>query len=585
MFHCFRQARHLTCSGTNYTLKLPTSLGALSIPQLGGSLTLNGRDSKIHVTGYVVGNYTIQYSTAEVFTWHADAQKTVMVVYGGPGEQHEMSIAGMRPTSFLEGLPDLVAANRGGDTILNWKTSSTRHIVQVDQNFYIHLIDRNSAYNYWVLDLPRSASSNHTVANIQANNVIVRAGYLMRTASVTGTTMALTGDLNATVPLDVISGAPMGLTSLTFNGKSLLFTQDKSGMVSAQLTYTAPAVLLPIFSTFDWKYVDSLPEIQSNYDDSAWPNANLSFTYNTYRKLSTPMSLYSSDYGFHTGSLIYRGRFTATGSETTLTLSTQGGSAYGHSVWLNNQFVGSWAGNDRTTARSMIHNLGKVTAGQNIITVLIDHMGDDENWRAGDSGFKNPRGILNYTLSGHSQSDVSWKLTGNIGGEAYVDKSRGPLNEGAMYAERQGYHLPDAPTSSWASRTPSTGLTNAGVGFFATSFDLNIPTGYDIPMSFTFQNTTTGAATVTNYRVQLYVNGYQFGEMVSNVGPQTSFPVPEGILNYHGKNYLAMTLWSLDAVGAKVSNFSLVATGYVQTALAAVKPAIQVPYVARPFAY
>jgi len=527
----------------------------------------------------------LQYSTAEVFTWHADAQKTVLVVYGGPGEQHEISIAGMHSTSFIEGSADVVPANRGGDTVINWKTSPTRRIVQVDQNMYIHLLDRNSAYNYWVLDLPPNASSNYTVANIQMNNVIVRAGYLMRTASVTGTTMALTGDLNATVPLEVISGAPAGLTSLTFNGKSLSFSQDKSSVATAQLTYTAPNVQLPNLGNLDWRYIDSLPEIQSNYDDRAWPSANLTFTYNTYRNLSTPTSLYSSDYGFHTGSLIYRGRFTATGHETTLTLSIQGGSAYGHSVWLNNQFVGSWVGNDRTSTRSMNHNLGNVTAGQNIITVLIDHMGDDENWRAGDSGFKNPRGILNYTLSGHSQSDVAWKLTGNIGGEAYADKSRGPLNEGAMYAERQGYHLPAAPTSSWASRTPATGITNAGVGFFATSFDLNMPTGYDIPLSFTFQNTTTSTATVTNYRVQLFVNGYQFGEMVSNVGPQTSFPVPEGILNYHGRNYLAMTLWSLDAVGAKVSSFSLVATGYVQTAYGAVTPALQVPYLARPFAY
>ena len=63
-------------------------------------------------------------------------------------------------------------------------------------------------------------------------------------------------------------------------------------------------------------------------------------------------------------------------------------------------------------------------------------MGDYENWRAGDSGIKNPRGILNYTLSGHPQSDVTRKLTGNIGGEVFADKSRGPLNEGAIYVER-----------------------------------------------------------------------------------------------------------------------------------------------------
>jgi hypothetical protein len=52
---------------------------------------------------------------------------------------------------------------------------------------------------------------------------------------------------------------------------------------------------------------------------------------------------------------------------------------------------------------------------------------------------------------------------------------------------------------------------------------------------------------------------------VHNLGPQTAFPVPEGILNYHGINYIALTLWSLGGEGAKVE-IGLVATGLVQSA-------------------
>ena len=74
-----------TYFGSLHRSQSPTtpSLGALGIPQLSGSLTLNGRDSKIHVNGYDVGQYMLQYSTAEVFTWHAHAKQTVLVVYSG----------------------------------------------------------------------------------------------------------------------------------------------------------------------------------------------------------------------------------------------------------------------------------------------------------------------------------------------------------------------------------------------------------------------------------------------------------------------------------------------------------------------
>jgi hypothetical protein len=59
---------------------------------------------------------------------------------------------------------------------------------------------------------------------------------------------------------------------------------------------------------------------------------------------------------------------------------------------------------------------------------------------------------------------------------------------------------------------------------------------------------------------------------VNNLGPQTTFPVPEGILNYNGNNTVALTLWSLDASGARLRGFDLVVSrmiksGYTKPAL------------------
>jgi hypothetical protein len=397
---------------------------------------------------------------------------------------------------------------------------------------------------------------------------------------VDSTTLALTGDLNGTTPVEIYGGAPSGLTSLTFNGQDVDFTTSKEGVVSATVDYPRPKFAVPQLQDLEWKYIDSLPEAQSSYDDSTWQTADLKKTYNTLRPLTTPVSLYSSDYGFHTGTLLYRGTFTATGNESTLYLSTQGGSAFGFSAWIGDQFLGSWRGYDAGVSGNITVTVPNLTAGKKYtITVVVDNQGLDQNWTIGTETMKNPRGILDYKLSGHAQSDVTWKLTGNLGGEDYVDISRGPLNEGGLFVERQGLHQPGALSANagWKeSKGPvADGIPAPGIGFFATEFDLNMPSGYDIPLSFTFSNSTsaniTAGSSVPAYRVQLYVNGWQFGKFVNNVGPQTVYPVPEGILNYHGTNYLGVSLWGLDGGATKVQGLELTVDGLVWSGRGEVK--------------
>jgi hypothetical protein len=435
-----------------------------------------------------------------------------------------------------------------------------------DRLYDLHNTDRYEAFNYWAIDQAPHDNSNP---------IILKGGYLTRTAKVTGNTLALTGDLNATTAIDILGGAT-NITTLTFNNQTIPITATPSGVLTATIPFTRPAISIPQLSTLSWKYLDALPEIQPNYDDSAWPKADLAKTYNSLRPLNTPTSLYASDYGFHTGSLIYRGTFTATGTEKTLSILTQGGSAFGASAWLDSTFLSSFRGFDAALNGTISASLATLTPGQKYtITVVIDHMGLDENWTIGTESMKNPRGILNYTLDGHAQSDIAWKLTGNLGGEDYKDVTRGPLNEGAFYPERMGFHLPGAFTSPSVPFKPTSGPvlsglpTSPGIAFFATEFPLNIPAGYDVPLSFVIANTTTSTnstmTTTPAYRLQLFVNGWQYGKFVSNVGPQTRFPVPEGILNYRGTNYVALTLWGLDDGGdggvTRLGGFDLVVDG------------------------
>ena len=186
-FYVVRHSDYQQETSTSYTLMLPTSKGIFVIPQLRGSLTLSGRDLKWHVTDYSVGDDTPLYSTAEVFTWKKFADKTVVVVYGGPGELHELAILTSTSAKTIEGT-GVNAKTAGETTILNWQTLATRRVVQVG-DLFIYILDRNSAYNIWVPDFARTDTGLFTRPVEETTSVIVEAGYLVRSISVEGTVL------------------------------------------------------------------------------------------------------------------------------------------------------------------------------------------------------------------------------------------------------------------------------------------------------------------------------------------------------------------------------------------------------------
>ena len=64
-----RHAAYNSRDTTQYRLTIPWKETSLTVPELGGHLTLNGRDSKMHVVDLDMGDLHLDYSTAEVFTW------------------------------------------------------------------------------------------------------------------------------------------------------------------------------------------------------------------------------------------------------------------------------------------------------------------------------------------------------------------------------------------------------------------------------------------------------------------------------------------------------------------------------------
>lgn len=196
--------------------------------------------------------------------------------------------------------------------------------------------------------------------------------------------------------------------------------------------FSAPTIALPDLQTRSWRYINSLPEVSRGYDDNHWTSCDYTDS-NNLRNLSTPTSLYAGDYGYNTGSLLYRGHFISTGTESAIHLLLEGGYAFGYTVWLNSTYLGSWADSPADMFYNQTLPFPKELLQPGlpyVVNVLIDHMGLDENFPANVQIMKDPRGILDYDLQGRAKSAISWKMTGNFGGEQYADISRGPLNEG-----------------------------------------------------------------------------------------------------------------------------------------------------------
>jgi hypothetical protein len=275
-------------------------------------------------------------------------------------------------------------------------------------------------------------------------------------------------------------------------------------------------------------------------------------------KPSTPVVLYASDYGFHTGNILWRGHFVSTGSESSFSATLIGGAAFGFSAWLNGTFIGSWEGNSPTSQQNKTFTFACLAKGKNyVITVLQDHMGLEEDFTAAGDQFKTPRGIIAYSFPGSAATTVTtWKVTGNLGGEdvsflgssvtlptidAWCSTSTRPVVHSTKVDSTANVRAGIFPVSTTATGrvasppTASHRLAFSSIGSplwlqafvtcahrgFRTTFALNVPTTVDYPIAVAVTNSTVNP----HYRAKIYVNGYQFGHYVNAIGPQTNFPI------------------------------------------------------------
>lgn len=78
---------------------------------------------------------------------------------------------------------------------------------------------------------------------------------------------------------------------------------------------------------------------------------------------------------------------------------------------------------------------------------------------------------------------------------------------GGLLAERVGWHMNGFDSSGWPSTKTMT-VANATVTFFRKVINFSIPEGYDVPLYIRI-----GSPAGQKLRVQLWVNGYQYGKV------------------------------------------------------------------------
>ena len=496
-FYLVQQNTSASRDSQTFALNLNTSVGEVTVPVV----QLNGRQSKFVVTDYHFANQTLLCSSAEVLTY-GFFDVPVIVFYLEPNQIGEFAFKSSSTWTHqtfgtLINLTSTQASSGNGSyTKYTYIQGNGPTVIKFSNGLLAYLLDLSSAWTFFA----PPTTINPDVAPDQ--QIFVLGPYNVRNASVQSGIVQISGDNVNETSIEVYTGDP-AIRQIQWNGILLSTVPTPYGSLTGRISGSQNrTILFP--SLTDWKTNNSLPEAQPNYNDVNWIDCNKTTTLSPVAPLTLPV-LFSSDYGFYAGVKVYRGYFSGT-SATSANITVQGGLASGWNAWLNGQLVGGSPGNASLSATSDLLDFGNVTLEEqeNVLTVVTDYTGHDET-STGPAGAENPRGILGAVLYGQGNQTLNftqWKIQGNAGGSANIDPVRGPMNEGGLYGERLGWHLPGFDTSSWETGSPTEGLDQSGVAWYVTTFELDIDEDLDVPLGIELD-----ASNGTVARVMVFMNG------------------------------------------------------------------------------
>ena len=563
--------RNDTASDQSITVPVSVSGSQVTVPASGAGIRLTGKDMKVVATGIAVGRRTLRYTTAQPMYAAAIGARDVALLIGRTGDPVELSLAfAAAPTvSVLSGSATSSYDSTAGALRVNAQLSGLIRVLIAPSDgsapLLLLLADDEESATFWKHDS-------------FAGPVLVRGPALLRNAFVMGPVAALNGDTTAASDLEV--WAPTGIRRLLWNGSAIPTGHTVSGSLSASIQLPAPAqVTLPALT--NWRYAPENPESAPGFDDSAWALANKTTSFSTTPVPAGQPVLFADDYGFHYGDVWYRGSYNAQAGAQSVSLSYSSGTQGMLMAWLDGVPLGMHRQPVPTKAQDS-QSTWTATAtfavpaalsgsGPHVLAVLVRPMAHSEDGGSNDA-HKAARGLTAVTFTGETPApSVTWRIQG--ADTAASDPLRGPLNNGGLYGERSGWHLPTFGDGAWQRMSLPSADTSQGVGWLRTTFNLAIPRGADASIGLTLTDDPARA-----YRVQIFLNGWNLGQYINDVGPQHTFVLPNGILRSRGRNTLALavlrdgttpagpssvslTLLGLTAGGVPVEDLPLTATG------------------------
>ncbi|MEU5362589.1 beta galactosidase jelly roll domain-containing protein [Streptomyces sp. NPDC005925] len=495
-------------------------------------VTVPARDAKLIAAGLELAGRTLAYCTAQPMLAGTFGDMDVMVFAGRHRETEQVVVE--YPEEPVPTRLDAEAA---------WVFSRGRLYVTVplgvgglcrvrvdgggfDRPLLLIFADDAASLRLWPCETP-------------SGRVLVYGPALLRKASVRDSAVRLTGDTIAPTGLEV--WGPGGTGEVHWNGRPVRTTLSRSqSLVAERLLPGAPRPALPALD--GWRRRAENPEADPGFDDGAWPVADKKTSGSTTPVPHGQPVLFADDYGFPYGDVWYRGRFTGAESLGSVSLTYRTGTQGLLMAWLDGRPLGTHRmpvpgrdspGTWEDTARFEVPWASR-TDGPHVLSVLVRPMQHDDDGTAA-------RGLTGVTF--HSAGAfagpaprVRWRIRGTAG----LDPVRGPLNTGGLYGERHGWHLPGAAEHGWTrTALPREERARQGVTWYRTDFRPAVPAGVDASVGLTLGDDRSHA-----WRAQVFLNGWNLGQYVNDVGPQHTFVLPNGILRTRGDNTLALAVLS-----------------------------------------
>lgn len=526
------------------TFALATRDGTYQVP-----VRINGQDGKLLLASYAMERQHLVYSSSEIQTHFQDGQRDIVLLHGRDKEEGEtvLRYASAPKVEVLSGTVASAFDAARGDLKLNYTHDGLAR-VRISGGgrapMLLLLADEKTSFHMWRRETRHGVMPDLTPGE---GTVLVLTPALVRSATMDNGKLALTGDTSQDSALEIWGASA---AAVTFNGEALSAAPQPDGSVKTGIVKGPDKIVLPDLAAQKWTRRMDSPEAQPGFDDSQWARADhrasAAQTWTTPERGQPTLSM--SDYGFHHGDVWYRGR-AKVGSQKAnqLELFYGAGGAGMIQVWVDGKFVGQ---DEMDTGRqfpettdSVKFKLADLKPGEHTISVMVRN--NSHNWNLmADDYHREARGLISASLTSRGGNrfavPIEWRIQGNQGGEAIADVVRGPMNNGGLYGERQGWHLP-GQQAGWQAARATDAPPAPGTYWLRTSFGLSLPKDHDVQLGLAFGDTSKPRSERSN-RALIFVNGWNMGQFAANIGPQRTFVIPPGILNPDGNNTIALAV-------------------------------------------